>query len=512
MLLIEPYFKIGSITITYYALCILTGVVVAFIFLLKEGKKLGISSEDIYLGTLISLPLAIIGARLWYVLFNISSFNSFAEVLGFRNGSFEGLSGLGIQGGVIVVVITLIVFSRKRGISLYRLLDAAMPTILIGQIFGRWGNFFNHELYGPVIQTEWYKNLVHGLFGGQMYISGAERHPVFFYEGTLNLCGVIFMFIIRRKDKKHLLSGDMGGIYLIWYGSVRIFTESLRLNSGVSEPLMMGPIPVSILTSVLFIIGGVTFLIIKRFKGPKEKYYDIIHFIEENIPDAILFDLDGTILNSRLLIDRSFVHTFEHFRPDHQLTDEELDSFFGPTLYQTFSRYSNDEAEIQSMISYYREYNVANHDDVVKLFPGVYDTLEVLHKKGFKLGVVSSKAKALLQHGLELFGIDKFMDVIVSSEDVSEPKPAPDSILYAIDILENKTINDSENEENTNTLENKNLKVLYVGDTLNDIMAAKAANIKSCGVLYIKNPEIMLDAEPDFVINKFNEILRICGV
>ena len=573
MLALPNHFNIGNLTITFYALCILTGVVVAFIFLLREAKKLGISSEDIYLGTLITLPLAIIGARIWFVLFNISSFSNFAEVLGFRNGHFEGLSGLAIQGGVIVVFITLLVFSKKRGISLYRLLDAAMPTILIGQIFGRWGNFFNQELYGPVIQTEWYRTFIHAIFGGQMYINGAERHPVFFYEGFLNTLGVIFMFVIRRKDKKYLLSGDMAGIYLVWYGTVRIFTESLRLNSGVAEPLMLGPIPVSIALSVIFIVCGVAFLVLKRFYGPKEKYADVIAYYLNNKPNIVLFDLDGTLLNTRTLIDRSFVHTFEHFRPEMKLTDEDLDSFFGPTLYQTFSRFSSDQEEIDKMISYYREYNVANHDLLVRTFPGVYDTLETLHRRGFKLGVVSSKKKDLIQRGLDLCKISKFIDVVVGCDEVKEPKPAPDGILLAIDLLSdkeqekennNEIIEDSqvlensedvldeskdtvENTDNTEalledkeaidtvledekeagTLDNekaiantlstkgentkKEVKVLYVGDTLNDMLAAKNAHVKSCGVLYINHPEIMLEAKPDHVINKFNELLRICG-
>ena len=573
MLTIPSSFKIGNIEIAFYAIAILLGILVAFVFLLREAKKLGISSEDIYLGTLITLPLAIIGARIWFVLFNISSFSNFAEVLGFRNGHFEGLSGLAIQGGVIVVFITLLVFSKKRGISLYRLLDAAMPTILIGQIFGRWGNFFNQELYGPVIQTEWYRTFIHAIFGGQMYINGAERHPVFFYEGFLNTLGVIFMFVIRRKDKKYLLSGDMAGIYLVWYGTVRIFTESLRLNSGVAEPLMLGPIPVSIALSVIFIVCGVAFLVLKRFYGPKEKYADVIAYYLNNKPNIVLFDLDGTLLNTRTLIDRSFVHTFEHFRPEMKLTDDDLDSFFGPTLYQTFSRFSSDQEEIDKMISYYREYNVANHDLLVRTFPGVYDTLETLHRRGFKLGVVSSKKKDLIQRGLDLCKIGKFIDVVVGCDEVKEPKPAPDGILLAIDLLSdkeqekennNEIIEDSqvlensedvldeskdtvENTDNTEalledkeaidtvledekeagTLDNekaiantlstkgentkKEVKVLYVGDTLNDMLAAKNAHVKSCGVLYINHPEIMLEAKPDHVINKFNELLRICG-
>ncbi len=605
MLVIPNHFNIGNLTITFYALSILIGVVVAFIFLLREAKKLGISSEDIYLGTLITLPLAIIGARIWYILFNLDKFTSFENFFGFYNGHFEGLSGLAIQGGVIVVFITLVIFSRKRGIRLYRLLDAAMPTILIGQIFGRWGNFFNQELYGPVIQSEWYRTLIHAVFGGQMYIGGAERHPVFFYEGFLNTLGVVFMFIIRRKDKKYLQSGDMAGIYLVWYGAVRIFTESLRLYGAPGDPLMMGPIPVSIFVSVIFIVVGVAFLVLKRFYGPKEKYADIIEYFKQNRPNIVLFDLDGTLLNTRTLIDRSFIHTFEHFRPDMKLTDDDLDSFFGPTLYQTFSRYSKNEKEIEAMISYYREYNYANHDLLVKTFPGVYDTLETLHKRGFKLGVVSSKKKDLIERGLDLCRIGKFMDVIIGCDEVENHKPAPDGILLAIDLLKDKTEESKEtvveaevtpveatednveaanveetqteaveeanaeptvdaesvqtdtveepvaeevvetetaqaeateeatepaqdNEEVIEAVETKaeatednvekkpvkneeNVKVLYVGDTLNDIKAAKAAGIKSCGVLYINHPEIMLEAKPDYVINKFSELLRICG-
>jgi len=585
MLALPNHFNIGNLTITFYALAILLGVIVAFYFLLREAKKLGISSEDIYLGTLITLPLAIIGARIWFVLFNISSFHSFAEVLGFRNGHFEGLSGLAIQGGVIVVLITLYVFSKIRGIKLYRLLDAVMPTILIGQIFGRWGNFFNQELYGPVIQAEWYKNFVHAIFGGQMYIYEggvwAERHPVFFYEGFLNLLGVIFMFVIRRKEKKYLLSGDMGGIYLIWYGSVRIFTESLRMHGQAGDPLMLGPIPVSIAISVLFIVLGITFLVLKRFYGPKEKYSDVVLYYQNSKPSIVLFDLDGTLLNTRTLIDRSFIHTFEHFRPEKQLTDDELDSFFGPTLHQTFSRFSSDEAEIDAMIKYYREYNVANHDALVRPFPGVYDTLETLHKRGFKLGVVSSKKKDLVQRGLDVCKLGKFIDVVLGCDEVENPKPAPDGILLAVDILkeqieqekannkkeeldnnvdetkeesikvledttdskeeknketntnsdeiaeesaneniqetkeeniENVSEDEADNTENVEVEKKENeIKVLYVGDTLNDMLSAKAANVKSCGVLYINHPEVMLEAQPDYVVNKFSELLRICG-
>lgn len=488
---IEPSFKIGSFTIAWYAIFILTGVILAVILGVKEGKKLGIASDIIYTGVVITLPIAIIGARLWYVLFNISSFSSFGEVLGFKNGQFVGLSGLAIQGGVIAALITVYIYCRKRNVKLYRILDVVAPGFLIGQILGRWGNFCNHELYGPIVKNPEFLKAI-PILGENMFINGAYRHPTFLYESALNLIGLIIMLVLRRKSKK-LQSGDLIGIYLIWYGMVRIFTESLRSMSGANEILKWGPIPVSIAISFIFIVCGIAFLVLKRFFGPKEKYQDVIKFVNDNKIDTVLFDLDGTLLNTKPLIDKSFIHTFEHFRPDYKLSDEELDSFFGPTLYQTFSRYSNDEEEIQAMIQFYRDFNVPNHDSMVSPFPQAKETVKDLHKKGVKVGVVSSKKTDLVMHGLELFGMLEYMDIVIGADEVKNHKPAPDGILLAKEKLNSKN-------------------VLYVGDTKNDIIAGKNASVKTCGVLYIKDPSIMLEVAPDYVINKLSEIEVICGV
>lgn len=488
---IEPSFKIGSFTIAWYAIFILTGVILAVILGVKEGKKLGIASDIIYTGVVITLPIAIIGARLWYVLFNISSFSSFGEVLGFKNGQFVGLSGLAIQGGVIAALITVYIYCRKRNVKLYRILDVVAPGFLIGQILGRWGNFCNHELYGPIVKNPEFLKAI-PILGENMFINGAYRHPTFLYESALNLIGLIIMLVLRRKSKK-VQSGDLIGIYLIWYGMVRIFTESLRSMSGANEILKWGPIPVSIAISFIFIVCGIAFLVLKRFFGPKEKYQDIIKFVNDNKIDTVLFDLDGTLLNTKPLIDKSFIHTFEHFRPDYKLSDEELDSFFGPTLYQTFSRYSNNEEEIQAMIQFYRDFNVPNHDSMVSPFPQAKETVKDLHKKGVKVGVVSSKKTDLVMHGLEIFGMLEYMDIVIGADEVKNHKPAPDGILLAKEKLNSKN-------------------VLYVGDTKNDIIAGKNASVKTCGVLYIKDPSIMLEVAPDYVINKLSEIEVICGV
>lgn len=480
---IDPVaFKLFNAEVRWYAIFILLGVVLAVIAGVREGKKIGIPSEYIYTGVCIVLPCAILGARLWWDLFNIDKIHSFIDVFAIWDG------GLAIQGGVIAALITIYFYCRYRKFSFYRILDVVAPGFLIGQICGRWGNFCNHELYGPIVKhPDFLKSIP--ILGENMFIDGAYRHPVFLYESLLNLVGLVLMLVFRRKFKK-LESGDLIGGYLVWYGIVRIFTESLRMNSGVNEPLMAGSIPMSILTSVIFILCGIAFLVAKRFIGPRTNYAKLMDTIKENKYDTVLFDLDGTLLNTRELINRSFVHTFEHFRPDHVLTDEELDSFFGPSLRQTFSRYSTDEQEIEEMIQYYREFNVASHDEMVTAFPGAKSLIRTLARKGYKLGVVSSKKTDLVEHGLEIFGMRDKIKVIIGEEDVKNPKPDPEGILEAMRILDSK-------------------KALYVGDGVGDIEAGKNAGIDTIGVLYSDRKEQILAAEPTYTIHSLDQILAI---
>ncbi len=480
---IDPVaFKLFNAEVRWYAIFILLGVVLAVIAGVREGKKIGIPSEYIYTGVCIVLPCAILGARLWWDLFNIDKIHSFIDVFAIWDG------GLAIQGGVIAALITIYFYCRYRKFSFYRILDVVAPGFLIGQICGRWGNFCNHELYGPIVKhPDFLKSIP--ILGENMFIDGAYRHPVFLYESLLNLVGLVIMLLFRRKFKK-LESGDLIGGYLVWYGIVRIFTESLRMNSGVNEPLMAGPIPMSILTSVIFILCGIAFLVAKRFIGPRTNYAKLMETIKENKYDTVLFDLDGTLLNTRELINRSFVHTFEHFRPDHVLTDEELDSFFGPSLRQTFSRYSTDEQEIEEMIQYYREFNVSSHDEMVTAFPGAKSLIRTLARKGYKLGVVSSKKTDLVEHGLEIFGMRDKIKVIIGEEDVKNPKPDPEGILEAMRILDSK-------------------KALYVGDGVGDIEAGKNAGIDTIGVLYSDRKEQILAAEPTYTIHSLDQILAI---
>lgn len=479
--------KIFGLNIHWYAICILIGIILAVVMGVREGKKLGIASDHIYTGVVIIVPLAIVGARLWYVLFNLDSFHSFKQVLGLDG---NGLAGLAIQGGVIAALISVYVYCRYKKISLYRILDLVAPGFLIGQICGRWGNFFNQELYGPVVENvELFKTLLPSFITENMRIGGLYRHPTFLYESLLNLVGFVLMLVARRKFKK-LESGDLIGGYLTWYGIVRIFTEILRSKSGANEILMLGPIPVSIALSILFIVAGIAFIVVKRFIGPRSNYLEILAYVEENRYDTVLFDLDGTLLNTRELINRSFIHTFSHFRPEMEITDEDLDSFFGPPLRVTFSRYSEDPVEIEEMVKFYREFNMSAHDEMVTAFPGAKSLIKTLSKKGYKIGVVSSKKGDLVKHGLELFGLLDKMEVIVAEEDVANPKPDPEGILKAVKLLNGK-------------------KALYVGDGVGDIQAGKNAGVDTIGVLYSERKEAIIAENPTYTIKDLSQILII---
>lgn len=483
---------VAFLNVRWYAIFILTGIAVAVYMGIREGKKLGICSDYVYWGVVIAVPCAIIGARLWYVIFNFDEFESFGEIIGLNGG----LSGLGIQGGVIAALIAVYLYCKKKGISLYKALDIVAPGFFVGQIFGRWGNFCNHELYGPeVINISLFKKLLPSFITENMFIDGAYRHPAFLYESLLNLVGLALVLVARRFFKK-LRSGDLMGFYLIWYGIVRIFTESLRLKGDPTDPLMLGNtnIPVSIATSVLFIVCGLVFIVLKSFFGPKVYYQDILTEVKDNKIEMVLFDLDGTLLNTRPLIFASFVYTFEKYFPNKVLSDEELESFFGPTLKTTFSRYTDDEQLINEMIEYYRAFNKAQHDAYAKPFEGCKEIIKSLHRKHYKVGIVSSKKREVVMMGCDLAKITEYIDAFVCEDEVQNPKPDPEGINVAISML------DKDIDKN---------KVLYVGDHPSDIKAAKAAGVKSCGVMYSSKAE-ELDAEtPDYEVYKLMDLLII---
>ena len=204
---------------------------------------------------------------------------------------------------------------------------------------------------------------------------------------------------------------------------------------------------------------------------------------------AIIFDLDGTLLNTDLLIKKAFIHTFKKYKPGYTLSEEELLSFLGPSLKNTFSRYV-EEDQVDELIQYYREYNHAHHEDYVTIYPYVEEMLKYLKAQDFPLAVVTTKYKEAAILGLDLFNITPYFDVIIGENDVKHSKPDPEGILCAL-----KKLNCQEG--------------YYVGDNVTDIQAGKNAGIKTVGVKWSPKGYALIEKEhPDLLINDYQEFIN----
>lgn len=203
---------------------------------------------------------------------------------------------------------------------------------------------------------------------------------------------------------------------------------------------------------------------------------------------AIIFDLDGTLLNTDLLIKNSFIHTFEKYKPGYTLSEKELLSFLGPSLYDTFSCYF-PQSMVQELIAYYRQYNLKHHEDFVTIYPGVQDTLAYLQKQGYPMAVVTTKMKDVALLGLKMFALTDHFETVIGHDDVQRSKPDPEGILMALDRLQCQD-------------------GYYIGDNITDILAGKNAKLKTIGVKWSpKGYELMAKENPDLLIDHFSEII-----
>ncbi len=249
---------LGFIKIYWYSIFILLGVITGVLIIIKEAKRKNLD-EDFIINTLFfGILFAIIGARLYYVLFNLDYYlNNPIEIIEIWNG------GLAIHGGIIAGLITILFMCKKHKVNVIKLLDTIALGLIIGQAIGRWGNFFNSEAYGSVVSLSSLKSIgIPSFIINGMYIDEAYHHPTFFYESIWCLIGFVILFVNRKKFNL----GNSLGFYLIWYGLGRFFIEILRTDS-----LMLGPLKVAQLISMVFVIVGIYFLFIYKKSGGKHE-------------------------------------------------------------------------------------------------------------------------------------------------------------------------------------------------------------------------------------------------
>ncbi|PTO40463.1 prolipoprotein diacylglyceryl transferase [Enterococcus mundtii] len=256
-------FDLLGVPIYWYALIIVSGIIIAMWLSSREAVRVGMKAEDVTDFMLWGLPLSIIGARLYYILFDLPQYIANPiQIFNIRSG------GLAIYGGLIAGGITLYFYTKYHFIDIWTFLDVAAPSVLLAQAIGRWGNFMNHEAFGPDTTRSFLESLyLPNFIIDNMYIDGIYRQPTFLYESMWSLLGVIILLLLRKKA--HLLKkGEIALLYLIWYSFGRFFIEGMRTDSLY----LLDTIRVSQLLSAVLFIGAIILFIWRRKKGNLPDY------------------------------------------------------------------------------------------------------------------------------------------------------------------------------------------------------------------------------------------------
>lgn len=475
----QIFLEIGSLTITWYALISITGFLVVYYLSIHTFKKMKYDVEVLENFFYYLLPIAYIGARIWYCLFEWETYASNPISVFYV---WEG--GLAWHGGVLAGVILAIFYCRKHKMHLLRFGDVILPNALIGQAIGRWGNFVNQEAFGPIVSKEslnWLPNFIQE----GMYIQGAYRMPMFLYEGIGNCIGYLLIrFVFNKYGRKK--RGDLTYAFCMWSGMVRFFIESFRTDS-----LMIGPFKTAQIISVLFMIIGFLGII-----GVYNKIFKNFAPFKEEKP-VLLFDADGTLIDTIPLIVDSYRYVVEKHDPSRKMSEQDYKNLIGPPLFETMELLFPNASKntIDQYVIEYKEYNESRHDQVVKALPGVVEMLDYCKANGYVLGIVSNKVEKLVRKGLAISGIDSYFDVVIAKEQMEKVKPDADGLLKGCKCL-NRTHDN----------------LIYCGDAATDVLAAKNMSAYSVAIVFDEERRRAIEkTNPCAVItdwNQFKELLE----
>ncbi len=258
---------LGFVQIYWYSICILIGMALGMFLVFKEAKKQHIHENSITDLVFWTVIFGVIGARLYFVLFNLDYYGSHViEIFEIWNG------GLAIHGGIIAGSLYLMYFAKTRKIRILRLTDVCAPGLIAGQMIGRWGNFFNAEVYGAVVGRKALESMHLPKFIIEgMYIKekGDYCSPLFLYESIWNLIGLIILLIVRRF--KYIKEGQITGFYLVWYSAGRFVIEGMR---DKEYNLMIGNFKIAQIVSIILGLIGLFLIWFRVRKGKFENLYN----------------------------------------------------------------------------------------------------------------------------------------------------------------------------------------------------------------------------------------------
>ncbi|WP_332648615.1 prolipoprotein diacylglyceryl transferase [Lysinibacillus sp. 54212] len=268
LLAIDPVaFHLGPIPVRWYGILIASGIVLAYLLAQREAVRLGIH-EDFLSDMLIwAVPISILSARIYYVSMR---WDYYGENPGKIIEIWTG--GIAIHGALIGAFITAYVFTKKRNVSFLRIADIAAPSLLVGQIIGRWGNFINQEAYGGPVSRSFLEGLMlPNWIIEQMYIEkdGTYVHPTFLYESVWNIIGLVILLFARKLNWRR---GEMFFFYIIWYSFGRFFIEGLRTDSLY----LVGDLRSAQVVSIIGIVVGIVAIVYRRMK-----VRPVVHYLDK---------------------------------------------------------------------------------------------------------------------------------------------------------------------------------------------------------------------------------------
>ncbi|GGP06895.1 prolipoprotein diacylglyceryl transferase [Oceanobacillus neutriphilus] len=260
------FLEIGPLTIYWYGIIIAVGAALAVYLAMREAERVGLGKDTIMDFIIFAVPIAIISARIYYVIFEFDQYANgpFWKIF----ATWEG--GIAIHGAVIGGVLTAIVFTKVKKISFWRLADVIAPSLILGQAIGRWGNFVNQEAHGGPISEAAYESFHQYLpdfIMNQMVIDGVMYHPTFLYESAWNFLIFFGLLLFRRTNPKR---GMVFLMYAVTYSIGRFFIEGLRTDSLY----IIGDLRTAQVVSILAVAVGLI-LMLYRLKATETRYLDV---------------------------------------------------------------------------------------------------------------------------------------------------------------------------------------------------------------------------------------------
>jgi len=266
-------FHLGPLTVYWYGIILVTGMLVGAYLAAFEAKRRGENEDHVWNMLIVVILLGIVGARLYHVFSSPAGGNVGWAYYRLHPAAIFYIwdGGLGIYGAIVGGLIGVLLYTYRNKLNLLRYLDIGAPGLLIGQAIGRWGNFANQELYGPPTTLPWgiaidQYHRIPPFDDLTKYPLTMHFQPDFLYESLWSLVGVILLLVIGRKFADKLKEGDLFLAYLVWYPLGRLWVEALRPDAW-----RVGNIPTAQIISVVLIVIAAVLLLVRHLKHPTLK-------------------------------------------------------------------------------------------------------------------------------------------------------------------------------------------------------------------------------------------------